>query len=304
MNYLNRVVRGRKIGNVIFFQGGTAYNDAVAAAFSQILGKRIIVPPHNGVIGAIGMALIARERMKNAGQASGFRGYDLHQVQFTVRDFVCRACSNYCDMKEFTIEGERTYWGDQCSDKFRKRARSDRKPILDDLVEYREKLLEEVLLPAMGSKPTVGIPRSMFYYDRFPFWCAYFQELGFEVTVSAATDRKISARGEETAVAQPCFPVQVAHGHVLDLLDKKVDYLLIPNIVNAEVAGRGGGFAPVSVEPDAPLCGARGAEDRDSARQVADPYRAFPFWQESCGERTSVRSLAPLAFPARRAIAP
>ncbi len=234
LNYLNRVVRGRKIGNVIFFQGGTAYNDAVAAAFSQILGKRIIVPPHNGVIGAIGMALIARERMKNAGQACGFRGYDLHQVQFTVRDFVCRACSNYCDMKEFTIEGERTYWGDQCSDKFRKRARSDRKPILDDLVEYREKLLEEVLLPFRGSKPSVGIPRSMFYYDRFPFWCAYFQELGFEVTVSAATDRKISARGEETAVAQPCFPVQVAHGHVLDLLDKNVDYLLIPNIVNAE----------------------------------------------------------------------
>ena len=69
LNYLNRVVRGRKIGKVIFFQGGTAYNDAVAAAFSQILGKRIIVPPHNGVIGAIGMALIARDRMKDAGHA-------------------------------------------------------------------------------------------------------------------------------------------------------------------------------------------------------------------------------------------
>jgi predicted CoA-substrate-specific enzyme activase len=234
LNYLNRVVRGRKIGNVIFFQGGTAYNDAVAAAFSQILGKRIIVPPHNGVIGAIGMALIARDLMMDAGRASRFRGYDLHQVQFTVRDFVCRACSNYCDMKEFTIEGERTYWGDQCSDKFRKRARSDRKPILGDLLEYREKLLEEVLLPSGGSKARVGIPRTMFYYDRFPFWCAYFQELGYEVAISAATDRKISARGEESAVAQPCFPVQVAHGHVLDLLDKGVDYLLLPNIVNAE----------------------------------------------------------------------
>ena len=67
LNYLNRVVRGRKIGKVIFFQGGTAYNDAVAAAFSQFLGKQIIVPPHNGVIGAIGMALIARDRMKDAG---------------------------------------------------------------------------------------------------------------------------------------------------------------------------------------------------------------------------------------------
>ncbi len=61
VNYLNRVVRGRKIGKVIYFQGGTAYNDAVAAAFSQLLGKRVIVPPHNGIIGAIGMALIAQE---------------------------------------------------------------------------------------------------------------------------------------------------------------------------------------------------------------------------------------------------
>jgi predicted CoA-substrate-specific enzyme activase len=234
LNYLNRVVRGRKIGDVIFFQGGTAYNDAVAAAFSQVLGKQIVVPPHNGVIGAIGMALIARDRMKGADRPSRFRGYDLYRVQFTARDFVCRACSNYCDMKEFTIEGERTYWGDQCSDKFRKRARSDRKPILEDLLDYRDKLLEEVLLPARGSRPSVGIPRTMFYYDRFPFWCAYFQELQFDVVLSATTDRKISTRGEELAVAQPCFPVQVAHGHVLDLLDKGVDYLLLPNVVNAE----------------------------------------------------------------------
>ena len=239
LNYLNRVVRGRKIGNVIFFQGGTAYNDAVAAAFSQVLGKRIVVPPHNGVIGAIGMALIARDRMKGADRPSRFRGYDLYRVQFTARDFVCRACSNYCDMKEFTIEGERTYWGDQCSDKFRKRARSDRKPILEDLLDYRDKLLEEVLLPARGSRPSVGIPRTMFYYDRFPFWCAYFQELQFDVVLSATTDRKISNRGEELAVAQPCFPVQVAHGHVLDLLDKGVDYLLLPNVVNAEAPPSG-----------------------------------------------------------------
>jgi predicted CoA-substrate-specific enzyme activase len=234
LNYLNRVVRGRKIGNVIFFQGGTAYNDAVAAAFSQILGKPITVPPHNGVIGAIGMALIARDRMKVTGQRSRFRGYDLYRVNFSARDFVCKACSNYCEMKEFTIEGERTYWGDQCSDKFRKRARSDRKPVIEDLIEYRDKLLEEVLRPARGKQAAVGIPRSMYYYDRFPFWCAYFQELGFEVVVSSATDRKIAARGEELAIAQPCFPIQVAHGHVQELLEKGVDYILIPNAVNAE----------------------------------------------------------------------
>ena len=40
LNYLNRVVRGRKIGKVIYFQGGTAYNDAVAAAFAQCWAAR------------------------------------------------------------------------------------------------------------------------------------------------------------------------------------------------------------------------------------------------------------------------
>jgi predicted CoA-substrate-specific enzyme activase len=235
LNYLNRVVRGRKIGKHIFFQGGTAYNDAVAAAFSQILGQTIIVPPHNGVIGAIGMALIAQERMKDSKQASNFRGYDLNAIDYTTREFVCQACSNLCDIKEFKIEGNKTYWGDKCSDKFRKRARTDRVPVIPDLVEFRDQLLEEVYRPPVGGgRKTVGIPRTMFFYDRFPFWCAYFQELGFDVVVSPQTDRKISTTGDEMSIAQPCFPVKVAHGHVQYLVDKGVDYILLPNAVNQE----------------------------------------------------------------------
>jgi predicted nucleotide-binding protein (sugar kinase/HSP70/actin superfamily) len=36
------------------------------------------------------------------------------------------------------------------------------------------------------------------------------------------------------AIAQPCFPVQVAHGHIQELVQKGVDYVLIPNVVNVE----------------------------------------------------------------------
>jgi predicted CoA-substrate-specific enzyme activase len=236
LNYLNRVVRGRKIGNVIYFQGGTAYNDSVAAAFSQILGKRIIVPPHNGVIGAIGMALIAQDVMRARGGASKFRGYSLNKVNFTTREFVCKACSNYCDMKEFVIEGQRSYWGDKCSDKFRKRAKTDRKPVVEDLVEYRDKLLEQVLKAPAGARGKIGVPRTMFFFDRFPFWCAYFQELGFEVVTSPRTDGKIANLGDELAIAQPCFPIKVAHGHVQELLSSGVDHVLLPNIVNEQVS--------------------------------------------------------------------
>ena len=234
LNYLNRVVRGRNIGDVIYFQGGTAYNDAVAAAFAVILKKHVVVPPHNGVIGAIGMALIARDRMLATGGESRFRGFDLNRVKRTSRDFVCRACSNYCEMKEFVIDGEKSYWGDQCSDKFRKRARTDRRPVIHDLISEREIWLQAALTPPREGQKTIGIPRAMFFFDRFPFWCTYLQELGYNVAVSPATDTSIAAHSEELALAQPCFPVQVAHGHVQALLKQGVDYVLLPNVVDAE----------------------------------------------------------------------
>jgi predicted CoA-substrate-specific enzyme activase len=234
INYLRRVVRDRKIGDVIFFQGGTAYNDAVAAAFSSILGKQIIVPPHNGVIGAIGMALIASERIRHRKQRSRFRGYNLNRVKYASRDFVCRACSNYCDMKEFVIEGQKSYWGDKCSDKFRKRSRTERTPVIEDLFAFREQLLEAPLRATRNGNRPIAVPRTLFYYDRFPFWCTYLQELGFDVAVSPPTDGRMAAIGEELATAQPCFPVQVAYGHLDKLLESGADRIFLPNVVNCE----------------------------------------------------------------------
>jgi predicted CoA-substrate-specific enzyme activase len=237
LNYLNRVVRGRKIGKVIYFQGGTAYNDAVTAAFASLLGKKITVPPYNGVMGAIGMALIARQWHQATRGVSRFRGYDLHKLHLTTRDFVCKACSNLCDMKEFVIEGQKSYWGDKCSDKFRKPSPTGRKPVIDDLFAYREQLLEWAPLPARDKpRPRVGLPRAMTMLDRLPFWRTYFAELGIETVLSAVTDARISAVGIEMAVAQPCYPVQAAHGHVQALLEAGVDYVLVPNMADAEAA--------------------------------------------------------------------
>ena len=239
LNYLNRVVRGRKIGKTIYFQGGTAYNDAVTAAFAHLLGKRITVPPYNGVMGAVGMALIARQWRKATGAATRFRGYDLDKLTLTSRDFVCKACSNYCDMKEFVIEGQRSYWGDKCSDKFRKPSATGRKTVIEDLFAYREQLLEELaaeVAPAAG-KLRIGLPRAMSMIERLPFWRRYFAELGMGTVLSPVTDPRISAAGIDLAVAQPCYPVQVAHGHVKALIEAGVDYILVPNMADAEAAG-------------------------------------------------------------------
>jgi predicted CoA-substrate-specific enzyme activase len=237
-NYLNRLVRERHIGDVIFFQGGTAYNDAVAAAFSQILEKDIVVPPHNGVIGALGMALLARERVSRTGEPTTFRGWDLGQVDYTVVDFVCKACSNECDVRQFTIEGEKTYWGDKCSDRYRKPAKVEKEPIIADLVALRE---EALLAPYEAARarlpetaPTVGFARAMYTYDRLPFWSTFFAELGLRPVLSPESDKQIREAGVALTVAEPCFPIRVAHGHVQWLFNEGVDWVFLPNQVNEE----------------------------------------------------------------------
>ena len=234
LNYLNRVVRGRRIGEVIYFQGGTAYNDSVGAAFATILGKRIIIPPHNGVVGAIGMAILARQKILGSGAVTTFRGYSLEAVDYSIRDFTCKGCSNYCDIQEFTVENEKTYWGDKCSERFRKRPKVDRLPVIPDLMKFRNEALLGAHDPDRGGVPRIGMPRAMYFYDRFPFWNRLFTELDCAVVISDPTTSKIVNPGLDATVAEPCFPIKVAHGHVDNLLEKEIDLLFIPNVVNAE----------------------------------------------------------------------
>ncbi len=256
-NYINRVVRGRPIGDCIFFQGGTAYNDAVAAAFSVVTGKEIIVPPHNGMMGAIGAAILAREKMtgsnghgrrvaggtafaesplRDADSGSCFRGYDLDRVNYHLREFTCKGCSNRCRIQEFVVEGEKTYWGDKCSDRFRKRQASSRQPVIDDLMEFRlAALMDTAALPGVDQDaPQVGIPLTMFAWDYLPFFRALLAGLGFRTVLSDPTNKRIINAGVDSVVAEPCFPIITAHGHVADLIEKQVDYILMPNILSTE----------------------------------------------------------------------
>jgi predicted CoA-substrate-specific enzyme activase len=257
-NYINRVVRGRRIGDCIFFQGGTAYNDAVAAALAAVTGKEIIVPPYNGVIGAIGAALLARDKMKSGAcvpdpkegvyvsqarderqfalMRTRFRGYDVSKVRYALREFTCKGCSNACQIQEFDVEGEKTYWGDKCSDRYRKRARAERKAVIEDLFALREKLLlDETNLPRVGEDAlSVGIPMTMFALEHLPFWRTLLMCCGYRVMLSNPTNKKTVQAGLDSAVAEPCFPIIAAHGHIADLIARGVDYILLPNVVSME----------------------------------------------------------------------
>ncbi|MDP2983132.1 MAG: acyl-CoA dehydratase activase [Candidatus Latescibacter sp.] len=233
-NYLNRVVRGRKIGGTIFFQGGTAYNDSVAAAFAQVTGKEIIVPPFNGVIGAIGEALLAKRKIESTGDPSTFKGFDLSKINYALKEFTCKGCSNFCAIQEFTVDGEKTYWGDKCSDRYRKRKKVSKSPVIDDLYKIRDELLLKTFRENGQSGPVIGIPMTMYTYDQLPFYNVFLSECGFRTVLSDTTNTSIANMGIESVVAEPCHPIIVAHGHVKALFDRGVDYVWLPNIINSE----------------------------------------------------------------------
>ncbi len=228
-NYLNKVVEGRKIGRKIFYQGATAFNAGIVAAFEKVLEKEIVVPPHHEVTGALGAALLAREETKGKSQ---FRGFDLSHVKYEISTFECQGCPNQCEIRKVSIEGRPPYfYGGRCE-----RYEVDhRKPPTDlpNLVLERErKLLSYVREDQEGKRGEIGFPRALFNFERLPFFATLLQELGFRVVLSEPTNKRLVNAGCEAIAAETCFPVKVAHGHVLDLLKRGVKKLFVPYIID------------------------------------------------------------------------
>jgi predicted CoA-substrate-specific enzyme activase len=233
-NYLNRVVGDRRKGNKIFFQGGTAFNKGVVAAFERVLGKEITVPENHDVTGAIGVALLAKK--ERSWKQSNFKGFDLSQRRYEITTFECTGCPNMCLIRKVSVEGEKPlFYGSRCEryDVVRRSKGSH----LPDLFAEREELL---FRPYPGGEslgadaPVIGIPRILLFHELYPFWEAFFTELGYRVILSDPTNKELIRKGVESVVAETCFPIKVAHGHVLNLLEKGVKRIFLPSIITME----------------------------------------------------------------------
>ncbi len=234
-NYLNRVVRDKPIGNKIFFQGGVTNNKAVVSAFEAVTGKPIIVPPHFDITGAIGAAIQARNFMNN-GNKTKFKGFGVSETEYKTNNFICNACVNHCEIKRVDVEGafKPLYYGGIC-EKYEIGERARAKTKIPNLFQEKEKILAgNFENKTCTDKISIGLPRCLTnYYQLFPFWRTFFSDLGFNLVLSDETDRKIITDSLETMVSETCLPVELIHGHVLNLLDKKVDYIFLPFIVNS-----------------------------------------------------------------------
>jgi len=111
-NFLNNVAKGKNIKPPIVFLGGVSENIGLRKAFEEALGQEIIVPKYNTVMGAFGVALLAKE---NPPQKTKFLGFEISDKDIKCTSFQCQGCPNRCEVIEARIDGEVVArWGDRC----------------------------------------------------------------------------------------------------------------------------------------------------------------------------------------------
>lgn len=113
-NYLNNVGKGKEILDTVVFQGGVAANVGIKKAFEDVLDTKIVVPENFDVMGAIGVALLAKEEIKVKRETS-FRGLSISDTPYKVKGSECGDCSNMCEVIEIVANGcIIARYGDKC----------------------------------------------------------------------------------------------------------------------------------------------------------------------------------------------
>jgi predicted nucleotide-binding protein (sugar kinase/HSP70/actin superfamily) len=173
------------------------------------------------------------------------------------------------------FDGEKPlFYGSRC-EKYDVKKKTAAATALPDLFRLREDLLESTIIPGTPDDRalTIGIPRTLYVNDFLPYWRTFFSQLGFRVVVSERTNRTMINRSLEATVAETCFPAKVGLGHVLDLMDKKVDVLFLPSFVRLPFAN-----------------------DQATSSQACPYAQAFPYLAKASLKYGAVRTIEPVLY--------
>ncbi len=224
-NALYKVIRASsadELGDNLVVQGGTFYNDAVLRAFETELGKNVIRPNISGLMGAYGAAIYSmRATFSSLISKQALEGFS-HKAS----TLVCKGCTNGCHLTVNTFgDGKKFISGNQCQ----KGAGKQEAEIMPNLYEYKRNRLLDFENHNSGKK--IGLPLALGMYELLPLWRTIFAELGFEVIVSPISSREIYEMGQFTIPSDTaCYPAKLMHGHIIYLLDQKVDAIFYPSL--------------------------------------------------------------------------
>lgn len=231
-NAIQKVIKvrdPRTLGENLVVQGGTFYGDAILRAFEKITGRSTTRPEIAGLMGAMGMALIARDKSTGASSISSLS--ELKDFSYEQKSARCGRCSNNCSLIiNIFPDGTRYVTGNRCE-------RGAGVKTTDDFSSYNMYKVKYDLLfdrKTLGDKQRlgrVGIPRVLNIYEDYPFWHKFFTSLGFDVILSDRSSRKIYERGIASISSETaCYPAKLVHGHIENLIDKNVDMIFYPAI--------------------------------------------------------------------------
>jgi len=233
-NALYKVIRLRNIeelGQKIVVQGGTFYNDAVLRALEKITKKDVVRPDIAGIMGAFGAALIAKDQYQLGYQTSLVQGEDLFNFTTETTMKRCGLCGNNCLVSIKHFSGGNDYIsGNRCE---RGLGKDLVKSGIPNLYEYKYKRIfnYKPLAKDKAARGTIGIPRVLNIYEDYPFWFTFFTELGYQVIISGRSSNKIYEQGMDTIPSDSaCYPAKLAHGHIVDLINKGVNKIFYPSI--------------------------------------------------------------------------
>lgn len=109
-NYLNNVGKGKKIESPVIFQGGVSKNIGVVKAFEEVLNTKVIVDPNSHLMGAYGVAILARK----SGIEKLFN-YNISHDEFNTKGIECYKCPNHCEIVCVYNDSKLLdSWGNRC----------------------------------------------------------------------------------------------------------------------------------------------------------------------------------------------
>ena len=237
-NAIQKVMKVRDtktLGSHIVVQGGTFYNDAVLRAFELIVGKNVVRPDISGLMGAYGVALLAKEQYEanfDMDYVSKLAPLEaLESLDIKVSHARCNLCENHCllTINQFS-NGKKHISGNRCE---RGAGIVSGNVNLPNLMKYKfERVFGYTPLSEEEAKRgTIGIPRVLNMYEDFPFWFTFFTNLGFRVVLSEKSNRKTYEKGMESMPSESvCYPAKLAHGHMISLLEAGVKTIFYPCI--------------------------------------------------------------------------
>ena len=240
-NALYKVLKLRNIeelGEHIVVQGGTFKNPAVHRALETLTGKEVSCTDMPELMGAYGCALLSLNDYQLA-ISQGKEVLPMQNLEFfddvnnyTTKQLICKGCVNNCTITRFKFDnGSVFYTGNKCEKIFSNSG--EKKEPGFNFPDFKFNLLfNRKDFPSdfkYNNLPTVGLPRVLNMYENYPFWHTLLSSLGFNVVLSDESNNRLYESGQGTIMSDNiCFPAKLVHGHILNLVNKKVDAIVYP----------------------------------------------------------------------------